>query len=125
MPWDWNQVLQTIPPEKRIRIESLHIQADMLGSLPSIEKKAIHVPVEQLDCVLLKAFEETFHHFDLRYFEERLKRFKKQCGTGFESYSIYFPGVNLYVNNAQTGDHICHFRVASRIERWNDYGHAV
>lgn len=124
MPWDWNQVLQTIPEEKRIRIESLHIQADMLGSLPTVERKAITIPSEQLDCLLLKAFEETLEQFDLSYFEDRLKRFKRVCGSSFQSYSIYFPGVNLYVNNPETGDHICHFRVAPRMT-WNDYNHGI
>lgn len=114
MPWNWDDVLQTLPEEKRMRIESLHIQADMLGPLPTVERKAMNVSAEQIDSILLKAFEETFQTFQLSYFEERLKRLKKQCGSSFQSYSVYFPGVNLYVSNGETGDHICHFRVAPR-----------
>lgn len=114
MPWNWETILQTIPDEKRMRIESLHIQADMLGQLPTVERKAIKVPAGALDSVLLKAFEETYVKFDLNYFESRLKRLKNQCGDAFDSFLIYFPGVNLYVSNGETGDFICHFRISPR-----------
>ena len=114
MPWDWKEVLQTIPHEKQMHIESLHIQADMLGPLPTVERKAIKISARNLDSVVLKAFEETYDTFDLKKFDNRLKRLKSQCGDAFESYLVYFPGVNLYISNGETGDHICHFRIPSR-----------
>lgn len=106
--------METIPETKKIYVESLHIQADMIGPLPTIERKAIKVIARQLDSVFLKAFEETYESFDLKKFESRLKRLKNQTGDAFDSYLIYFPGVNLYISNGETGDFICSFRVASR-----------
>jgi hypothetical protein len=114
MPWNWDELLQNLPEEKRMHYESLHIQADMLGPLPTVERKALTVPARQLDAVFLRAFEETFPTFDVKYFESRLKRLKTQCGDTFESFAIYFPGVNLYVSNGETGDFICHFRIPTR-----------
>jgi hypothetical protein len=114
MPWNWDELLQSIPEEKRMHLESLHIQADMLGPLPTIERKAMKVTARHLDSVFLKAFEETYDTFDLKKFESRLNRLKNQCGNAFESYLVYFPGVNLYIGNGETGDHICHFRISSR-----------
>lgn len=114
MPWNWDDALQSIPSDKKMHIESLHIQADMIGPLPTVERKAITIVERQLDAVFLKAFEETYTTFDLKHFESRLKRLKSQCGHAFESYSIYFPGVNLYISNGQTGDFICSFRILSR-----------
>ena len=114
MPWNWDQILQRLPQEKQMHYESLHIQADMLGALPTVERKAMKVPARQLEAVLLRAFEETFVDFDMKYFETRFKRLKTQCGDAFESYYVYFPGVNLYIQNGETGDHICHFRVPTR-----------
>jgi hypothetical protein len=114
MPWQWDSIIDTIPEPKKMHIESLHIQADMLGPLPTIERKAIKVVARQLDSVFLKAFEETYESFDLKKFESRLKRLKHQTGDAFDSYLIYFPGVNLYISNGDTGDFICSFRVASR-----------
>lgn len=114
MPWNWDNILETIPLEKRISIESLHIQSAMLAPLPTIERKALTINARQLDAVLLKAFEETYEEFDLKKFESRLKRLKTQCGNAFESYLIYFPGVNLYISNGETGDFICSFRVSPR-----------
>ena len=114
MPWNWDELLQTIPEDKRMHIESLHIQADMLGPLPTVERKAMKISASNLDTVFLKAFEETYDTFDLKKFDTRLKRLKTQCGDAFESYLVYFPGVNLYVSNGETGDTICHFRIASR-----------
>lgn len=114
MPWNWETLLQTIPHEKRMRLESLHIQADMLGQLPTVERKAIKISAASLDSILLRAFEETYQDFDLKNFELRLKRLKNQCGNSFDSFLVYFPGVNLYISNGETGDHICHFRIAPR-----------
>jgi hypothetical protein len=114
MPWDWNQVLLTLPQEKQMHYESLHIQADMLGPLPTVERKALKITARQLDAAVLRAFEETFESFDVKYFESRLKRLKTQCGDAFDSYAIYFPGVNLYISNGETGDFICHFRIPTR-----------
>jgi hypothetical protein len=114
MPWNWDEILHTIPDEKRMHIESLHIQADMLGPLPTVERKAMKISARYLDSVFLKAFEETYETFDLKKFDSRLKRLKHQCGDAFESYLVYFPGVNLYISNGETGDFICHFRIASR-----------
>ncbi len=114
MPWNWDEILQALSPEKQMHYESLHIQADMLGALPTIERKAMKIPARQLEALLLRAFEETFNSFDVKYFESRFKRLKTQCGDAFESYSVYLPGVNLYIQNGETGDHICHFRIALR-----------
>lgn len=114
MPWQWDSIIDTLPETKKIYVESLHINADMIGPLPTIERKAIKIIARQLDAVLLRAFEETYESFDLKKFESRLHRLKNQCGQAFESYFVYFPGVNLYISNGETGDFICSFRVAPR-----------
>jgi hypothetical protein len=114
MPWNWDQIIENLPPEKQMHYESLHIQADMLGPLPTVERKSMKLSARQLEALLLRAFEETFNEFDMKYFESRYKRLKSQCGEAFDSYLIYFPGVNLYISNGETGDFICHFRIQKR-----------
>ncbi len=113
MPWEWNRIAETIPLEKRQHYESLFIRANMLQALPTTEKKSIRVDSMDMDAVLFKAFEETLDSFDSKYFETRLKRFKRECGDT-NSFLLYFPGVNLHVSNADTNLFICRFRVAER-----------
>ena len=113
MPWEWNRIAETIPPEKRQHYESLFIRANMLQALPTTEKKSIRVESMDMDAVLFKAFEETFASFDSKYFETRLKRFKRECGEA-NSFLLYFPGVNLRISDADTDQFICRFRVAQR-----------
>lgn len=114
MPWDWESILESLPAEKRAYYESLHYQADSLPSLPTVEKKAITVHFMNIDSVLLKAFEETFVGLSYSYFEERLRRLKKQLGDSAEFYLVYFPGANLYFRNKDTDAYCGRFRVPTR-----------
>ena len=113
MPWDFETVTAGIAPSNQDRYQSLLIRGNMLGPLPTSEKKALLVDSNNLEVVLFKAFEETFPLFDAKYFETRLKRFKATVGEA-NSVKIYFPGVNLHVSNGESNLYICHFRVAKR-----------
>lgn len=114
MPWNWTELLDKIPVEKRAYYESLHYQAEALPALPTVEKKAITVHFMNIDSVFLKAFEESYDDFDRSYFEERLKRLKKQLGDSAVHYLVYFPGANLYFSNKDTNQYCGRFRVVAR-----------
>jgi hypothetical protein len=113
MPWDFESIATQCPPNKLDHYQSLLVRANMLGPLPTTEKKAIFVDPNDLEVVLFKAFEETFPTLDIGYFETRLKRFKATVGEA-PSYRIYFPGVNLRVINGESNLYIDHFRIARR-----------
>ena len=113
MPWDFESIATQCPPSKREHYQSLWVRANMLGPLPTSDKKAIVVDAGDLEVLLFKAFEETFYTLDVSYFETRLKRFKATVGDA-QSFRIYFPGVNLHISNAESNLYIAHFRVARR-----------
>ena len=113
MPWDFDSIANQTPPTQRDHYQSLLVRANMLGSLPTTEKKAILVNSYDLDAVLFKAFEESFESFDSKYFETRLKRFRATVGD-VQTFRIYFPGVNLHISNGESNLYIAHFRVARR-----------
>jgi len=113
MPWDFHSIASQTQPFQQEHYESLLVRANMLGPLPTTDKKAILVDSNDLDVVLFKAFEETFETFDAKYFETRLKRFKATVGDA-PSFRIYFPGVNLHISNGESNLYIAHFRVARR-----------
>jgi hypothetical protein len=113
MPWDFDSIVRDCPPPKINQYQSLLVRANMIGPLPTTEKKAVLVEENDLEAVLFKAFEETFDRFDVFYFETRFKRFKATVGDA-PSYRIYFPGVNLHVSNGESNLYIAHFRVAKR-----------
>lgn len=114
MPWDWTEVLNKLPIEKREYYESLHYQTQALPPLPTVERKAITVHFMDIDSLFLKAFEESYDTFDRYYFEERLKRLKKQLGDSAVHYLVYFPGANLYFRNKDTDQYCGRFRVVAR-----------
>jgi hypothetical protein len=113
MPWDLESIATQCPPNKVDHYQSLLIRANMLGPLPTTEKKAIVVDSNDLEVVLFKAFEETFDNLDVPYFETRVKRLKATVGEA-QSFRMYFPGVNLHISNADSNLYIAHFRVALR-----------
>jgi len=113
MPWDFESIATQCPPAKVNHYQSLLVRANMLGPLPTSEKKAILLDENDLEALLFKAFEETYPTLNVCYFETRLKRFHATCGQA-QSYRIYFPGVNLHVSNGESNLYIGHFRVAKR-----------
>lgn len=113
MPWNLELIAERSPPSKRDHFQSLFIRANLLGALPSTEKKAILVDRNDLEAVLFKAFEETFVSLDVSYFETRFNRFLKTCGDA-PSFRIYFPGVNLHILNGESNLYVAQFRVPQR-----------
>ena len=113
MPWDLDLIAQRTAPSERDHFQSLWIRANMFGPLPTTEKKALVVDSMDLEAVLFKAFEETFASLDASYFKLRFNRFKKTCGDA-TSYRVYFPGVNLYILNGDSGLYVGHFRIPQR-----------